>query len=71
MSAINWDAVSASAEVIGVVAVLASILYLARQVAQGNKINEADSVRTFLGQYNAFLYKINEPEMLDICAGGS
>ena len=70
MSAINWDAVSASAEVIGVVAVLASILYLARQVAQGNKINEADSVRTFLGQYNAFLYKINEPEMLDIWRRG-
>ncbi len=70
MANMNWDAVSASAEVIGVVAVLASILYLARQVAQGNKLNEADSVRSFLGQYNAFLYKINEPEMLDIWRRG-
>jgi len=36
----NWEVVSAAAEVIGVVAVLASILYLARQVSQGNRLNQ-------------------------------
>ena len=59
----NWDAVSASAEVIGVIAVLASILYLARHVAQGNQLNHADSVRNFLGQYNTFLYQIGDAEI--------
>ncbi len=71
MEAINWDAVSAFAEVIGVVAVLASILYLARQVNQGNKLNQADSVRTFLGEYNGFLSQINEPEMVEIWRRGT
>ena len=71
METINWDAVSASAEVIGVMAVLASILYLGRQVAQGNKLNQADSVRAFLGQYNTFLYKINEPDMVEIWRRGT
>ncbi len=70
METINWDAVSASAEVIGVMAVLASILYLGRQVAQGNKLNQADSVRAFLGQYNTLLYKINEPDMVEIWRRG-
>ena len=71
MEAINWDAISASAEVIGVIAVLASILYLARQVAQGNKLNHADSVRSFLGQYNTFLYQLNDPEMVEIWRRGT
>jgi hypothetical protein len=71
MDAVNWDAVAASAEVIGVIALLGSILYLARQVAQGNKLNQADSIRAFLGQYSTFLYKINEPEMLEIWRRGT
>ena len=71
MEAINWDAISGSAEVIGVIAVLASILYLARQVSQGNKLNEADSVRSFLGQYNTFLYQISDPEMVEIWRRGT
>ena len=71
MGATNWDAISGSAEVLGVVALLASILYLARQVTQGNKLNQADSVRAFLGQYNTFLYQINEPEMLEIWRRGT
>ena len=70
MESINWDAVSASAEVIGVVAVLASILYLARQVTQGNKLNQADSVRAFLGQYNAILYEVKAPGMTEIWRRG-
>jgi hypothetical protein len=71
MESINWDAISGSAEVIGVVAVLASILYLARQVAQGNKLNQADSVRTFLSQYNTWLSKISDPDMVEIWRRGS
>ena len=35
MESINWDAVSASAEVVGAIAVVLSIAYLARQVRHG------------------------------------
>jgi hypothetical protein len=68
---VNWDAITAGAEVVGVIAVLASILYLARQVAQGNKLNESDSIRNFLGQYNAFLYQISDSEFIDIWRRGT
>ena len=51
----NWDAIAASAEVVGVTAVLASIIYLARQVSQGNELNRSDSIRHFLEQYNSIL----------------
>ena len=67
----NWEALSASAEVIGVIAVLASILYLARQVAQGNRLNQSDSIRNFLGQNNTFLYQISDPDFIDIWRRGS
>jgi len=70
MEAMNWDAVAASAEVIGVIAVLASILYLAKQVAQGNRLNESDSVRTFLNQYNAMLQQLTDPEMNELLRRG-
>ncbi|MGR8946688.1 MAG: hypothetical protein ACU84Q_01485 [Gammaproteobacteria bacterium] len=67
----NWDAISAAAEVIGVVAVLASILYLARQVAQGNRLNHSDSIRNFLAQYNTFLAQIGDKEMVEIWRKGT
>lgn len=37
----NWDAVSSVAEIVGAVAVVVSIIYLARQVKQSNKTTEA------------------------------
>ncbi|MFT4562409.1 MAG: hypothetical protein ACI9BW_002153 [Gammaproteobacteria bacterium] len=67
----NWEAVSAAAEVIGVVAVLALILYLARQVSQGNRLNQSDSIRNFLGQYNALLSQVGEPTNSSIWRRGS
>ena len=40
----NWDAIGAVAEVIGVFAVVVSVLYLAKQVKNGNDL---DRTRTF------------------------
>ena len=67
----NWEVVSAAAEVIGVVAVLASILYLARQVSQGNRLNQSDSIRNFLGQYNALSSQVGEQKNSGVWRRGS
>ena len=67
----NWDADSALSELLGVVAVLGSILYLARQVAQGNRLNQSDSIRTFLGQFNSFLDQIGDEDFIEIWRRGT
>ena len=44
----NWDAISAVAETIGVVAVLAPLSYLAKQVKTGNDLNRTDTFRSIM-----------------------
>lgn len=41
----NWDAVAAVAELIGVLAVVASLLYLAKQVKDANILNRTNTYR--------------------------
>jgi hypothetical protein len=41
----NWDAIGAIAEVFGVVAILVSLIYVAKQIHQSNKIAEAETER--------------------------
>ena len=67
----NWDAITAVTEVIGVAAVLASIIYLARQVSQGNELNRSDSIRNFLEQYNALLVQFGDPAYTEIWRRGA
>jgi hypothetical protein len=45
---LNWDAVSAIAEVVGTVVVIASLIYLAAQIRQGNQMALAESERELL-----------------------
>jgi len=44
----NWDAVGAIAELVGAIAVLITLLYLARQIAQNRKSVESASSETVL-----------------------
>ncbi|GMR17359.1 MAG: hypothetical protein BMS9Abin32_443 [Gammaproteobacteria bacterium] len=44
----NWDAVSAIAEVVGTIVVIASLVCLALQIRQGNQIALAESERELL-----------------------
>ncbi len=44
-------------ELVGGVAVIASLLYVGLQVRQSNQINRAESVRSFVRDYNTLLYK--------------
>ncbi len=41
----NWDAIGASAEVIGVVTILLSLIYVAVQIRQSNKIAQGEAER--------------------------
>jgi hypothetical protein len=46
--AMNWESIGAIAEVVGVVAILVSIVYLATQVRQSNEIATAEAEREIL-----------------------
>ena len=41
----NWDAIAAIGEVIGALAVVATLGYFAKQIRQQNRTSEADAVR--------------------------
>ncbi len=50
----NWDAIGAIGEVFGAVAVIATLLYLARQVGQTNQIAKASGSRELQQKYADF-----------------
>ena len=45
---INWDAIGAAGEVVGAIAVVASLIYLAGQVSHNNKLAKNNSLQTVL-----------------------
>ena len=50
----NWDAIGATGEIFGAVAVVATLLYLAKQVSQANRIAMATGAREFQQKYADF-----------------
>ena len=56
----NIMELGAIGELVGGVAVVASLIYVGLQVRQSNQINRAESVRSFVRDYNTFLYKLEE-----------
>ena len=50
---INWDAIGAVAELIGSVAVVATIGYLAAQIRQTNRSAESDTLNALHDKFNA------------------
>ena len=53
----NWDAIGVFAEVVGVITVIATLLYLGRQIAQTNRISRSTALRDLQLKYDA-LYTI-------------
>ena len=49
---INWDAVGAVAEILGAIAVFATLLYLATQVRQTNSIAETDATERLFQRFD-------------------
>ena len=50
----SWDAIGAVGEVLGAVAVIATLLYLARQIGQTNRIAKASGSRELQQKYADF-----------------
>lgn len=49
---INWEAVGAAAEILGAIAVFATLLYLATQIRQTNSIAQTDSTERLLQRFD-------------------
>ncbi|MGR8947519.1 MAG: hypothetical protein ACU84Q_05690 [Gammaproteobacteria bacterium] len=50
----NWDAIGAIGEIIGAVAVIATIIYLARQISQSVDVARASQNRNLMESYEAY-----------------
>ena len=48
----SWDAIGAVGEIIGALAVIATLFYLAKQVRQQNKISEYQAVQSVYREFN-------------------
>lgn len=68
----NWDAVSAIAEIVGVVAVVISLLYLAMQVRQNTNQLRQDNLRnTVRGTLDTNWYYHRDPAAFDVFRRGT
>lgn len=67
----NWDAIGAVGEVVGAVAVVATLLYLSVQTRQNTKAVRHAMTRGVAEDANAWRYKIVEnPEISELLRGG-
>ena len=67
----NWDAISAVAEVVGVIAVVVSLIYLAVQVRQNTSQLKQDNLRTTVrGTLDANWHYHRDPEAFRIMSRG-
>lgn len=55
----NWEAIGAAGEILGAIAVLITLLYLARQIGQLNQQNHLDSFQHMQDQLNTYLRQIS------------
>ena len=51
----NWEAVSAIGEIVGAMAVLLTLIYLAVQVKQTRKLQQAEAIRVARSERRDFL----------------
>jgi hypothetical protein len=58
-------------EFIGGIAVLLTLIYLGVQLRQGNRLNQGESIRTLLREYNKTLAQIQDPVFTDVFRHGS
>ena len=68
----NWEAVSAIAEILGLAILIATLMYLAFQVRDSNRIAQANSLQSILdGQRDRSIIPwIVDPEIGDVFAAG-
>jgi len=62
----NWDAIGAVGEIVGALAVVVSLMYLATQIRLQNRESRAASVHQVIDGYRTTISQLHEPEMADI-----
>ena len=74
----NWEAIAAIGQIIGAIAVVATLFYLAVEIRQNSRIVEENSRQLRLGEVDATLQSfaryralLAEPELADIYRRGS
>jgi len=60
----NWEAIEAIAEVIGAIAVLATLLYLARQIQQTGRYAKANTQQVLVDEYNRYFKELSGDETM-------
>jgi hypothetical protein len=55
MAPVNWEAISAVTEVVGTLAILITLIYLSRQVRDGNRQAELEGMRHTLNGFNDYM----------------
>jgi hypothetical protein len=63
---IHWDAVGAVGEIVGALAVVISLVYLASQIRIQNRESRAASVHQVIEGYRSSISALHEPGMADI-----
>lgn len=48
----NWDAIGAVGEIAGAAVVIATLVFLSRQIRQSNHIAQGQAMREIVGQFN-------------------
>ena len=66
----KWDAIAAIAEMLGVIGIIVSIVYLGIQVRQSNRVAEDTSFQGILALGNASLREMSLNENRDIIMNG-
>ena len=64
----NWEAIGAMGEIAGALAVVASLLYVAGQIRQSNRLSASESGFAFIAESNRCLEWASTPEMIDLLA---
>ena len=62
----NWDAIGAIGEIVGALAVVISLVYLASQIRIQNRESRAASVHQVIEGYRSSIATLLEPEMAEI-----
>jgi len=66
----NWEAISAIGQIVGALAVVVSLIYLASQIRMQNREARAASVHQVIEGHRSSLATLLDPEMADIWTSG-
>lgn len=66
----NWDAISAGGEIVGALAVVVSLLYVAVQIRHNTKTSQDEAYRDIFGQINCQFHAMAEPSNAELILKG-